>query len=60
MIKDNETGFLVKPHNSKDIAEKINILLKDKNLMSSFGESFYKYASTTYTSKKKIQIWNLT
>ena len=44
MIKDNETGFLVKPHNSKELAKKINILLKDKNLMSSFGESFYKYA----------------
>ena len=52
MIKDNETGFLVKPHNSKDIAEKINILLKDKNLMSSFGESFYKYAYDHFSDVK--------
>lgn len=52
MIKDNETGFLVKPHNSKELAKKINILLKDKNLMSSFGESFYKYAYDHFSDEK--------
>ena len=52
MIKDNETGFLIKPHNSKDVAKKIDILLKDKNLMSSFGESFYKYAYDHFSDKK--------
>ncbi len=52
MIKDNETGFLIKPHNSKDVAKKIDILLKDKNLMSSFGESFYKYAYDHFSDKE--------
>lgn len=52
MIKDNETGFLIKPHSSKEIAKKIDILLKDKNLMSSFGESFYKYAYDHFSDEK--------
>lgn len=52
MIKDNETGFLIKPHNSKELAKKIDILLKDKNLMSSFGESFYKYAYDHFSDEK--------
>ncbi|WP_317367184.1 glycosyltransferase family 4 protein [uncultured Tyzzerella sp.] len=52
MIKHNETGFLIKPSSSKDIAEKISILLKDKKLMSSFGESFYKYAYDHFSDEK--------
>ncbi|WP_250277922.1 glycosyltransferase family 4 protein [[Clostridium] colinum] len=52
MIQDNKTGLLIEPHNSKDIAKKINILLKDKNLMSSFGESFYKYAYDHFSDEK--------
>ncbi len=52
MIKDNETGFLIKPHNSKELAKKIDMLLKDKNLMSSFGESFYKYAYDHFSDEK--------
>lgn len=61
MIKDSETGFLIKPHSSEDIAKKIDILLKDKTLMSSFGESFYKYAYNHFSdiemAKKHIDIY---
>ena len=52
MIKDGETGFLIKPCGSKELAEKIDILLKDKTLMAKFGESFYKYAFDNFSDEK--------
>ena len=52
MIKDNQTGFLIKPEDSKDIAEKIEILLKDKSLIQKFGENFYDYVSENFSDNK--------
>ena len=61
MIKNNETGLLIKSHSSEDVAKKIDILLKDRELMSSFGENFYKYAydhfSDTKMAKTHIDIY---
>ena len=39
IIKDGETGFLVPPKDSKSLAEKIIILLKDKNLREQMGNA---------------------
>ncbi|MCK4338417.1 MAG: glycosyltransferase, partial [Candidatus Cloacimonetes bacterium] len=38
VIIDGETGFFVEPANPKQLAEKINLLLKDKKLAKKFGE----------------------
>ncbi|AEF18080.1 glycogen synthase [Thermoanaerobacterium xylanolyticum LX-11] len=37
VVVDGETGFLVEPGNSHELAEKINILLNDRNLAALFG-----------------------
>lgn len=61
MIKDFETGLLIKPYNSFDIAEKIQILTKNKNLMLEFGENFYKDVFQKFSdlemAKKHIEIY---
>lgn len=61
MIKDFETGLLIKPYNSFDIAEKIQILIKNKNLMDEFGENFYKDVFEKFSdlemAKKHIEIY---
>lgn len=36
---NNETGFVVKPKNEKELAEKINLLLKDKELYQVFSQN---------------------
>lgn len=52
MIKNGETGLLIEPFSSEDLAKKIDIFLKDKNLMNKFGESFYKYACDNFSDEK--------
>ena len=60
LIQDNETGFIVEPANSKAIAEKIKILLKDEKLRKKFGkngkEFIQKLNSKTYF-KKLMEIY---
>jgi phosphatidylinositol alpha-1,6-mannosyltransferase len=38
-IRNNETGFLVDPDNSQEIASKISLLLEDKGLANKMGEN---------------------
>ena len=61
MIKDFETGLLIKPYSASDIAEKIQLLLKDKQLMKKFGENFYKYVFENFSdiemAKTHIKIY---
>ena len=52
MIKNNETGFLIKPNNSQDLVDKINIFLKDKSLLPKFGKNFYKYVYENFSDEK--------
>ena len=42
IVKDKINGFLVKPKNSKEIAEKVSIILKNKNLQSRFRKNNLK------------------
>ncbi len=37
LVKDNETGFLVKINNPEQMADKIDILIKDKSLRQKMG-----------------------
>ncbi len=39
VVEDNVNGFLVEPQNSKDLAEKIEILINDKDLRKRFGKA---------------------
>lgn len=44
LIKDRETGYLVKPDDSEEMAEKIIKLLEDDILRTEFGENARKFA----------------
>ena len=37
VMKDGETGFLVREGNQEDVIEKISLLLNDKELADKFG-----------------------
>ncbi len=37
-VKEGENGFFIRPKNSKEITEKVNILLADSNLRAKMGE----------------------
>lgn len=62
MIQDKKTGLLIKPSDSNDLVEKINVYLNDKNLITSLGENFYEYAYNNFSDKKMakthIDIYN--
>jgi len=49
-IKD--TGFLVKPKDSKELAEKIILLLKNPKLAEKIGNRGYKKVTKTFNAKK--------
>ncbi len=49
IVIDNETGFLVEPKNHQMLADKIAILLKDKNLRIRFGKNGYERFKKNYT-----------
>jgi len=38
LVKDNKNGFLFEANNEKDLAQKIEIILKDKDLQESMGK----------------------
>ena len=47
MVKEGHNGLFVRPHNAKEIAEKVNILLSDETLRLKMGEN----ARTTVKEK---------
>jgi len=52
VIKDGKTGFLVKPRSSKEIAEKVNLLLANEKLRQTMGERSRKLIEEKYTWEK--------
>lgn len=42
IVKDGYNGFLVRPKNSKEIVEKVNLLLENNELRNKMGENAYK------------------
>lgn len=56
MIKDFETGILIKPYNANEIAEKIKFFAKDKSIMNEFGENFYKDVFENFSDIKMAKI----
>ena len=49
MMKNNESGFLVKEGSSEDVINKINILIGDKELSSKMGESGRRFVEETFS-----------
>lgn len=46
LVKDGENGFIIKMKDSQDIADKIEILIKNKNLLRDMGEKSRKKAES--------------
>ncbi|MDE6182624.1 MAG: glycosyltransferase family 4 protein [Eubacteriales bacterium] len=56
MIKNFETGILIKPYNASELAEKIQFFAKDKNIMNQFGENFYKDVFENFSDVKMAKV----
>lgn len=48
LIEDGENGFLVEPHSPKALAEKIEELMKNKDLREKFGKAGRKFVSENF------------
>lgn len=61
MIQHNKTGLLINPKDKNDIANKIEMLLNDKNLIKNLGENFYNYVCQHFSdeamAKTHIEIY---
>lgn len=55
MIKDGQTGFLVKKGNINALAERIQQLVEDDNLRKKIGEAFYDDAEKNFSAEKMAQ-----
>ena len=62
MMKDGQTGFLVKEGDHNEIIEKISLLLNDKKLSKDMGNAGRKFVEETYNweviAKNFIRILN--
>lgn len=60
LVVDKETGFLCKHHDSDGLAEKLTLLIKNKELRSKLGENGYKHFRKNFTldifEKKMVDI----
>jgi glycosyltransferase involved in cell wall biosynthesis len=52
IILENETGFLVEPQNPGMLADRLSVLLKDKDLRQRMGQEGYKRFLANYTIDK--------
>ncbi len=52
VIKDGENGFFVRAYNSKEIAEKVNLLLSDDGLREKIAKNAYKTIIGNFTWEK--------
>lgn len=55
LVKDGETGFLVEPKNSGQLAEKLRILLSDKNLAVAMGRRGRELVKDKFSNEKYIE-----
>lgn len=54
-IAEGQTGLLVEPKNSRDLTQKINLLLNDENLRRSMKEAAIKRATEKYAWSEVIK-----
>lgn len=55
VVKNNENGFLVKPGNSDDLAEKIRILIKNDDLRKKFGKKSREIVEENFDVNKIVE-----
>lgn len=49
LVKDGVTGFFVRPHNSSQIAEKVNTLFENPELAKKMGDKAHQLVQSRYT-----------
>ncbi len=57
IVKSHENGFVVKEKDAKDLAEKIEILLKDKELREKISNNNKALFNEKLTHEKNIKAW---
>jgi glycosyltransferase involved in cell wall biosynthesis len=57
IIKDNETGFLLKSNDPKHIAERIVELLNKPELLEKVSINAYNYVRENFSYEKTLQTW---
>lgn len=55
VVLDGQTGYLVEKENAGQLAERINILLEDRNLSKQFGLNGYKKVKDEYDTYIQIE-----
>jgi len=55
LIKDNENGFLFEKGNSNELAEKLKILLNDRNLAIKMGQKGREFVQVNFSNEKYIK-----
>ena len=57
VIKNNQNGFLVEPKNSHDLAEKLQILLNDKDLALKMGKQSREFVEQHFSNQRYIDAY---
>ena len=55
LVKEGENGFLVKPGDANDLAKKIDLILKDRQLIKKMGERGRRLVEEKYSWKEIVQ-----
>lgn len=55
-VKEGVNGFLVKPKSPEEVAEKLDLLLSDKNLRHRMGKVSRKIAETEYDVRRVVDL----
>jgi len=55
LVKEGENGFKVKPGDADDLAKKIGLILKDRQLIKKMGENALKLVREKYNWKEIVQ-----
>ena len=55
VMRNGQTGFLVKPGNSDDIAEKLAVLIQDKKLREKMGSEGRRFVEANYNWQDSIE-----
>jgi glycosyltransferase involved in cell wall biosynthesis len=55
VVLDGTTGLLVQKKSAKDLAEKCNILIKDRPLAKTLSENMYKHIKTDFSENRMVE-----
>ena len=56
IVEDRVNGFLCEPENSQDLAEKLKIIMRSKNLREEFGKKAFE-SSKRFSTKEVAEKW---